>query len=49
MNNPIMYADTSGYFPILLAYALIGAAVGTLSNTISETILYRKTGEWNWS
>ena len=43
-----MYADPSGHFPILLAYALIGAAVGALSYTISETILYRKTGEWNW-
>lgn len=49
MNNPIMYADPSGHFPILLAYALIGAAVGALSYTISETISYRKTGEWNWS
>lgn len=48
-NNPIMYADPSGHFPILLAYALIGAAVGALSYTISETISYRKTGEWNWS
>ena len=48
-NDPVNYVDPTGEFPALLAFVLIGAAVGAVSYVASETISYALTGEWNWS
>jgi len=46
---PTMFADPSGHFPALLAFVLIGAAVGAVSYVASEAVSAAISGEWNWS
>ena len=47
MNNPIMYADPSGHFPVaaLIIGAIVGAVIGAGSSIISQGI----ENNWDWS
>lgn len=46
-NNPIMYADPSGHFPVaaLIIGAIVGAVIGAGSSIISQGI----ENNWDWS
>jgi Domain of unknown function (DUF6443) len=46
-NNPLKYTDRDGKDPILIAIA-IGAAIGALTNTVSQVIQNQGFNNWNW-
>jgi hypothetical protein len=51
-NNPVMYSDSSGQFPILITLGIIfgiGALSGVAGTLIGDVVNATMTGEWTWS
>ena len=49
MNNPIMYADPSGHFPLFILTALIGAFIGVGITAAADYIPDKEFDlHWGW-